>query len=152
MPRRPRESGAVTKTKLLLALAAVAAALGFTATVAAADDLPMQWDPRQVAVNHDSKEALLSLPGQILVGPGGAADVQRVLKEYKPAQPRPYGVTLLTTTPKTKHPVREILDALAKVRSATARRPEGPAEVAPNYVFTGEDAVNFTGEPRIQGG
>jgi hypothetical protein len=78
--------------------------------------------------------------------------VQRVLKDYKPAEARPYGVTLLTTTPKTKDPAREILDALAKVRSATARRPEGPAEVAPNYVFTGENAVNFTGEPRIQGG
>ena len=52
-------------------------------------------------------------------------------------------------------PAREVLDALARVRRATANRPQGPARVAPNHVFVGEaaaSAINFYGEPRIQGG
>lgn len=142
----------MTKNKLFLALAAILAALGVTANVAAAAELPKQWDPKAVAVNHDTKNSFLLRPGQIVVGPGDAADVQRVLKEYKPAEQRPFGLTLLKTTPKTSDPAREVLDALARVRKATANRPEGPAEVAPNYVFVGESAITFHGEPRIQGG
>ena len=38
-------------------------------------ELPAQWDPRRVAVNRDKKNAFLLRPGQILVGPGDAADV-----------------------------------------------------------------------------
>ena len=48
-------------------------------------------------------------------------------------------------------PAREVLAAIAQLRRATAKRPQGPVRVAPNYVFVGE-AINFTGEPRIQGG
>ncbi len=48
------------------------------------------------------------------------------------------------------------MDACAKIRRATANRPQGPAQVSPNHVFVGEAtsaaAINFTGEPRIQGG
>ncbi len=101
------------KNKLFLAVAVLLAALGFNAQLAVAADLPKQWDPRQVAVNHDTKNSFLLRPGQIVVGPGDAADVQRVLKEYKPADQRPFGLTLLTTTPKTSDPAREVLEALA---------------------------------------
>ena len=47
-----------------------------------------------------------------------------------------------------------MLDALARIRRATANRPQGPARVAPNHVFVGEaaSAINFHGEPRLQGG
>ncbi|WP_245972040.1 S8 family peptidase [Solirubrobacter pauli] len=139
--------------RIVLALTAVLAALGMSAGAAAAADLPRQWDRKAVAVNHDPENTFLLRPGQILVGPGDAADAQRVLTEYKPREQRPFGLTLLTTTPKTKDPAREVLDALARVRKATANRPEGPVQVAPNHVFVGESsAINFQGEPRIQGG
>ena len=156
MIRRPKfPLGQQIVRRVALAVAVVLAAFGIGAGAAAAAELPKQWDPKTVAVNHDPSNSFLLRPGQILVGPGDAADVQRVLKEYKPLEPRPFGLTLLTTTPKTTDPAREVLDALARVRKATAGRPEGPAQVAPNYVFVGEaagDAINFQGEPRIQGG
>jgi hypothetical protein len=141
--------------RIRLALTVMLAALGMGAGAASAAELPKQWDPKTVAVNHDPSNSFLLRPGQIVVGPGDAADVQRVLKEYKAREQRPFGLTLLTTAPKTTDPAREVLDALARVRKATAGRPEGPAQVAPNYVFVGEaagDAINFHGEPRIQGG
>ena len=48
-----------------------------------------------------------------------------------------------------------MLDAIARIRKATANRPQGPARVSPNHVFVGEaaaSAINFYGEPRLQGG
>ncbi|MDA0183697.1 S8/S53 family peptidase [Solirubrobacter phytolaccae] len=141
--------------RVVLAAAVILAALGVSTGAAFAAELPKQWDPSKVAVNHDPSNTFLLRPGQVLVGPGDAADVQRVLKDYKAAEQRPFGLTLLITKPRTTDPAREVLDALARVRKATAGRPEGPAQVAPNYVFVGEaagDAINFHGEPRIQGG
>ncbi|HWK25265.1 MAG TPA: S8 family serine peptidase [Solirubrobacter sp.] len=115
-------------------------------------ELPQSWDPRQVALNRDEKNQFLLRPGQILAGPGDAADVQKVLPDWKPSDRRPFGVTQFVTTPKDpKDPAREIHDALARIRKATSERPQGPARVAPNHVLVGE-GITLTGEPRIQGG
>ena len=116
-------------------------------------ELPAQWDPRRVAVNRDEKNPFLLRPGQILVGPGDAADVQKVLTGWKPGDVRPFGVTSFQRAPQNpEDPAREVLDALARIRKATSTRAQGPARVAPNHVFVGENAINFHGEPRIQGG
>ncbi len=116
-------------------------------------ELPAQWDPRRVAVNRDEKNPFLLRPGQILVGPGDAADVQKVLTGWKPGDVRPFGVTSFQhTSQNPEDPAREVLDAIARIRKATSTRAQGPARVAPNYVFVGENAINFHGEPRIQGG
>jgi hypothetical protein len=76
---------------------------------------------------------------------------------WKGTDTRAYGITLFQKRPdKPETAAREVLDTIAKIRSATAKRRQGPARVAPNYVFVGEaaasDAINFMGEPRIQGG
>ena len=64
--------------RLVLALAAAAGALAMTTSAAsAAGELPQQWDPRTVAVNHEDGNTFLLRPGQILAGPGDAPDVQR---------------------------------------------------------------------------
>jgi len=115
-------------------------------------ELPRRWDPRAVAVNRDTKNPFLLRPGQILAGPGDAPDVQKVLTDWKTGEKRAFGVTLFTRAPQNPDdPAREVLDALARLRKATAGRPQGPVRVAPNHVFVGE-AINFYGEPRIQGG
>jgi hypothetical protein len=136
----------------------VLAALALAASAAsAADELPQQWDPRAVAVNHEAGNTFLLRPGQILAGPGDAQDVQRVLTGWRQAERRPFGITVFTRPPQNPaDPAREIREALARVRKATASRPQGPARVAPNHVFVGESvpaaAINFMGEPRLQGG
>ncbi|HEX6021318.1 MAG TPA: S8/S53 family peptidase [Solirubrobacter sp.] len=134
---------------ILLALAALAMA---TSTASAAD-LPQKWDPRRVAVNHNPENTFLLRPGQILAAPGDGADVSRVLTDWKAAE-GPYGVTVFQRPVQNPlDPAKEVLDAIAKVRRATASRAQGPARVAPNHVFVGEAAaINFMGEPRIQGG
>ena len=141
--------------RLGLVVAVVVAALAM-ASAASASELPRQWDPRTVAVNHDAGNSFLLRPGQILAGPGDAADVQRVLTGWRQGEQRPFGLTVFTRAPQTADPAKEVLDALAKVRKATAGRPQGPAQVAPNHVFVGEArgaaAINFYGEPRLQGG
>ena len=133
----------------------LAVALGALATTSGAafagGELPSQWDPRQVAVNHDPENTFLLRPGQIIAGPGDEADVQRVLTGWQPGEQHPFGLTVFMRAPQTSDPAREVLDAIARVRKATAGRPQGPARVAPNYVFVGE-SINFYGEPRIQGG
>ena len=130
------------------------AALAMTTSTASAGELPQKWDPRTVAVNRDPENTFLLRPGQILAAPGDATDVARVLTDWKPSEQGPYGVTLFSRTPRNPlDPAREVLDAITKVRRATANRPQGPAVVAPNHVFVGEaSAINFMGEPRIQGG
>ena len=118
-------------------------------------ELPERWDPRKVAVNRDSKNAFLLRPGQILAGAGDAADVAKVLTGWKANDRRVFGVTTFTRTPADpEDPAREVLDALARIRKATADRPQGPARVAPNHVFVGEAAnsITMTGEPRVMGG
>jgi hypothetical protein len=138
--------------RLGLVLTAVAIALALAASAASADGLPGQWDPRTVAVNRDPANAFLLRPGQIIAGPGDAADVQRVLTGWRQSDQHPFGVTLFTRAPANPDdPAKEVLDALARIRRVTATRAQGPALVAPNYVFVGE-AINFYGEPRIQGG
>jgi hypothetical protein len=140
---------------IVLMLAVAIAALAMANSAFAASDLPRQWDPRTVAVNKDDSNTFLLRPGQILAGPGESDVVQRVLPDWKPTGRRPFGLTLFTRSPQTGDPAREVLDALARVRKATANRPQGPARVAPNHVFVGEaasGAINFMGEPRIQGG
>jgi hypothetical protein len=143
--------------RLVVGLAVAIAALAMaTSAASAASDLPRQWDPRKVAVNREGGNTFLLRPGQILAGPGDAADVQRVLTGWKPSERRPFGVTVFTRTPQNPlDPAREVLDALARIRKATANRPQGPARVGPNHVFVGEAApaaTNFYGEPRLQGG
>ena len=141
--------------RLALVLAVVVAALAMAASSAFASELPGQWDPRTVAVNHDAGNSFLLRPGQILAGPGDAADVARVLTGWRQGEQRPLGITSFTRAPQSDDPAKEILAALAKVRRATANRPQGPAQVAPNHVFVGEaaaSAINFYGEPRLQGG
>ncbi len=80
-------------------------------------ELPAQWDPRRVAVNRDEKNPFLLRPGQILVGPGDAADVQKVLTGWKPGDVRPFGVTSFQRAPQNpEDPAREVLDAIARFR------------------------------------
>lgn len=141
--------------RFALMLAAVVAALAMTASSAFSNELPGQWDPRTVAVNRDAQNSFLLRPGQILAGPGDAADVQRVLTGWRQGEQRPFGITVFTRAPQSDDPAKEVLAALTKVRRATANRPQGPAQVAPNHVFVGEaagSAINFYGEPRLQGG
>jgi hypothetical protein len=126
-----------------------------TSAASAANELPRQWDPRKVAVNREAGNTFLLRPGQILAGPGDAPDVARVLTGWRQGEQRPFGITVFTRTPQTSDPAREVLAALARVRAATANRPQGPALVAPNHVLVGEAVaapINFHGEPRIQGG
>jgi hypothetical protein len=114
-------------------------------------ELPKAWDPRKVAVNRDAKNQFLLRPGQILAAAQDAPDVAKVLTGWKAAERR--GVTVFSRTPQDpKDPAREVLDALTKIRRATAKRRQGPAQVAPNHVFVGESAITMTGEPRVQGG
>jgi subtilisin family serine protease len=128
-------------------------ALALTASAASAQGLPGQWDPAMVAVNRDPGNTFLLRPGQILADPRDAADVERVLTGWRRGERGPFGITSFTRKPVTLDPAKEVLDALAKIRKATASRPQGPALVAPNHVFVGEsEAINFYGEPRIQGG
>jgi hypothetical protein len=145
--------------RLVIVFAIVIAALAMaTSAASAANELPRQWDSRKVAVNREAGSTFLLRPGQILAGPGDAADVQRVLTGWKPSEQRPFGVTVFTRAPQNPlDPAREVLDALARIRKATANRPQGPARVSPNHVFVGEAATtaaatNFYGEPRLQGG
>jgi hypothetical protein len=142
------------RTRAGLILASVVAALALTTATASAGELPAKWDPTKVAVNRDPENTFLLRPGQILAGPGDGAAVAAVLSDWKPAEQRPNGLTLFTRpTRNPDDPAREVLEALAKVRRATASRPQGPAVVAPNHVFVGEaSAINLMGEPRIQGG
>jgi hypothetical protein len=115
-------------------------------------ELPERWDPRKVALNRDKQNSFLLRPGQLLAGPGDAPDVQKVLTGWKPQERRTFGVTIFTrTVANPEDPAREVLDAIAKVRKATAGRPQGPARVAPNHVLVGE-GITLTGEPRLQGG
>lgn len=144
--------------RLILMLAVAVAALAMTASAAAAaSELPRRWDPRKVAVNREAANKFLLRPGQILAGPGDAPDVQRVLTGWQQSEQRPFGITVFTRAPLNPlDPAREVLDALARVRKATANRAQGPARVSPNHVFVGEAAaaaaINFMGEPRLQGG
>jgi hypothetical protein len=115
-------------------------------------ELPERWDPRKVALNRDPKNPFLLRPGQLLAGPGDAPDVQKLLSGWKPVERRTFGVTIFTRTPANpEDPAREVLDAIAKLRKATAGRPQGPVRVAPNHVLVGE-GITLTGEPRLQGG
>ena len=107
-------------------------------------ELPASWDPRKVAVGGDKANQFLLRPGQILADARDAPDVAKVLDGWKASQKRAVGVTLFTGGD-------DVRQTLARIRKATADRPQGPARVAPNHVLVGE-AITFTGEPRIQGG
>jgi hypothetical protein len=117
-------------------------------------ELPERWDPRKIARCSDKESPFLLRPGQLLVGPGDAPDVAKVLTGWKALERRTFGVTTFTRTPQNPaDPAREVLDAIAKVRKATAGRPQGPVRIAPNHVLVGESgAITLTGEPRLQGG
>src|SRR3954451_4838748 len=108
--------------RILIAPVLAGAALALTGPAASADgDLPHGWDPRKVAVNHEAGNSFLLRPGQILAGPGDAADVQQVLTGWRQTDVRPFGVTVFTRAPQTpSDPAREVLDAIARVRKATA--------------------------------
>src|SRR4051794_19211612 len=102
-------------------------------------ELPERWDHRRVALNRDKENEFLLRPGQILVGPGDAPDVAKVLTGWKPQDRPTFGVTtFVRAVENPDDPAREVLDAIAQVRKATARRPQGPARVAPNHVLVGE--------------
>ena len=116
-------------------------------------ELPERWDPRQVALTGDKERQFLLRPGQILAGPGDAPDVAKVLTGWKAQDRRTFGVTTFTKDPPNPDdPAKEVLDAIARVRRLTAKRPQGPVRVAPNHVLVGENAITLTGEPRVQGG
>src|SRR3954451_267378 len=116
-------------------------------------ELPERWDPRLVALNRDKENEFLLRPGQILVGPGDAPDVAKVLTGWKPQERRTFGVTTYTKDPSSPDTAaKEVLEAIARVRRLTAKRPQGPVRVAPNHVLVGENAITLTGEPRVQGG
>ena len=116
-------------------------------------ELPERWDPRQVALTGDKEREFLLRPGQILVGPDDAADVAKILTGWKVQDRQTFGVTTFTRTPANPDdPAKDVLDAIARVRRSTAKRPQGPARVAPNHVLVGESAITLTGEPRVQGG
>src|SRR4051794_23369823 len=116
-------------------------------------ELPKAWDPRRVAINRDEKNTFLLRPGQLLAASADAAEVAKILPDWKPAERKAFGVTALTRTPQNPtDPAAEVREALIRVRRATAGRPQGPAQVAPNHVFVGETAITMTGEPRVQGG
>jgi subtilase family protein len=144
--------------RVLLVLALAFPALA--ATASASFELPRQWDRTQVAVNRDQENTFLLRPGQIVAGPGDAADVARVLTGWRVSEQHPFGLTLFKrTTPNLNDPAREVREAIARVRKYTSTRPQGPARVEPNYVLVGEaatsvtaSAINFYGEPRVQGG
>ena len=115
-------------------------------------ELPARWDPRKVAVNRDKENGFLLRPGQLLVGPGDEKDAQAVLTGWKVQDRKTFGVTAFTRTPQNpEDPAREVLDAIARLRKATANRPQGPVRVTPNHVLVGE-GITLTGEPRLQGG
>jgi hypothetical protein len=119
-------------------------------------ELPERWDPRRVALSSDEKGTFLLRPGELLVGPGDAPEVAKVLTGWKPQRERgTFGVTLFTRAPQNPDdPAQEVLEAIAKVRKATANRPQGPVRIAPNHVLVGEGggAIDLTGAPRLQGG
>ena len=103
--------------RVVLGLALAVAALAMTRSVAsAAGDLPQQWNPRTVAVNHEAGNSFLLRPGQIIAAPGDAQDVQRVLTDWRPAEQRPFGLTLFTRATKSSDPAREVLDCAGRVR------------------------------------
>jgi hypothetical protein len=140
----------------VLAVAVAAPAVASSAAFAGGPDLPQAWDPGTVAVNHEAGNTFLLRPGQILAGPGDAADVARALPGWRPQDGGPFGVTAFTRPVQNPtDPAAEVMAAIAHVRAVTAGRPQGPAKVAPNYVLVGEAAsepINFMGEPRVQGG
>lgn len=114
-------------------------------------ELPSAWKRTAVAFNRDKANPFLCRPGQILADSRDAAEVAKLLPDYKPTESKA-GTTLFTGKPQhPDDPAREILDQLTKIRRATGQRPQGPARVAPNHVLVGE-AITMTGEPRIQGG
>ncbi len=92
------------RRQIVVVLALAVAALA-TMTSAASAQLPQKWDSRAVAVNRDPDNTFLLRPGQILVAPGDAADVARVLKGWKPLEQRPYGITVFTR-PTQNPPIR----------------------------------------------
>jgi len=142
--------------RMLLVLVVALAALGALASAASAD-LPPHWT--QVAESQDPSNRFMVRPGQIIAGPGDGADVARVLGTGWRTVDGPFALTVFNkTSAPSGDPVKELQAALERIRSKTAGRPQGPATVAPNYVFVGEavpataEAINFMGEPRIQGG
>jgi hypothetical protein len=112
--------------------------------------LPAAW--KNVAVSPDPANRFLLRPRQILVAPADVADVLKNLPGWKPDGDNHSTGSTLFKLGAGNGSAQEVLDALAKVRKATADRPQGPVKVAPNHVLVGETAVTFTGEPRIQGG
>ncbi len=142
--------------RVVLMLAVAFPALA--ATASASFELPRAWDAKTVAVNRDPANTFLLRPGQIVAAAGDGKDVQRVLGDWRQNDAHPYGLTLFTRASASADPAKEVLAALARVRKATSGRPQGPAQVAPNYVFVGESvsgtasAITFSGEPRVQGG
>ena len=79
------------------------------------------WDPSAVAVNHEPGNTFLLRPGQILAGPGDAPDVaaraDRLARASAAVQPRRVHAHAAQTS---AIPPREVLDAIARVRKATA--------------------------------
>lgn len=115
-------------------------------------ELPARWDPRKVGLNRDKENQFLLRPGQLLVGPGDEKDAQALLTGWKASDRRTFGVTTFTRTPQNpEDPAKEVLDAIARLRKATANRAQGSVRVAPNHVLVGE-GITLTGEPRLQGG
>ena len=76
----------------------------------------------------------------------------------RPQDRRTFGVTAFTRTPQNpEDPAQEVLDAIARLRKATANRPQGPVRVAPNHVLVGRGGITLdrraapAGRPRLLG-
>ena len=117
-------------------------------------ELPERWDPRKVALNRDKENAFLLRPGQILAGPGDAADVAKVLTGWKPAGPP--DVRRHDVHAHAGEPGRPGAGGARRDRARSARPPPSARRARrasrPTTCSSARDAITLTGEPRVQGG
>ena len=91
-------------------------------------ELPERWDPRKVALCGDKETPFLLRPGQILVGPGDAPDVAKVLTGWKPQERahvrRDDSSCARRRTRRTRR--KEVLEAIAQRAQGHRQPPAGP--------------------------
>src|SRR3954451_10316814 len=92
--------------------------------------LPRAW--KNVVLAAENDETFLLRPGQILAAPEDAGVTRENLPPGWEASDKTESAVLFQLSG-GNGTAQEVLDALAKVREATAGRPQGPAHVAPNH-------------------
>jgi hypothetical protein len=123
--------------------------------MAANDNKGISREWTDVVLWPETGNTFLLRPRQLLIAPADVKDAETALPPGWTLDDSVKTTGALRFTNKTgSGTAEEVLDAIARVRRATAGRPQGPARIAPNHVLAGEqpDPVTFTGEPRIQGG